>query len=277
MTMKLIADSCCDMTPQLRDELELTSVPLTLRVDEKEFIDDQSLDQAEFMQSMKASPNPARSAAPSPAAYLESFRHDGPSFAITLSSKLSQSYASAELAKSMAAEEGYEDVHIFDSQSAAAGETLVALKAKEYIDEGNDFKTIVERVEEFISNMKTYFVLEDYSNLEKNGRLNKVTGRLISVLNIKLVMGSDGEGNISLYKKARGIPQAMNKLIGLVESSGKKTKGEKLVISHVNNLSQASDLARRIREKFQFKDIVVVPAGGLTSLYAYDKGIVLAF
>lgn len=277
MATKLIADSCCDLTPQLKKQLNITSIPLTMRVDETEFVDDPGLDLDAFMDTMKSSPHAARSASPTPHAYLEAFLHPGPSYAITLSKRLSGSYASATLAQQMASDKGCKEVHVFDSRSASAGEVLVALKARALIDQGIEHATLVDRMEAFIARMKTFFVLENYSNLEKNGRLCKLTGKLISVLNIKLVMGSDGEGDIALYGKPRGKNNMLGSLIVQIEKSGKKTEGEQLVISHCNNPSLAEELAERIRGKFHFADVLIVPAGGLTSLYADDKGIVMAF
>lgn len=120
--------------------------------------------------------------------------------------------------------------------------------------------------------MKTYFVLERYA--EKRAAESD-TGKLTSVLNIKLVMGSDGIGNIALYAKLRGISQVIEKLLSLIENSGKKTEGENPVISHCNNPGLAKRLEAAIQQRYHFKEIIVVPTGGISSLYADDQGISL--
>jgi len=277
MSDKIIVDSCCDMTQQLQEQLNATPIPLTMRLGQVEYTDDASLDLPGFMSAMKACRDAVRSASPAPFAYQKAFEHPFSSFAVTLSSKLSGSYASALLGKRMAEENGYRNIHVFDSKSASAGEVLVAVKIKELIETGIDRKTIIQRIESFIDNMKTYFVLERYENLQKNGRLNKITGKIISVMNIKLVMGADGNGNIALFSKPRGIPRMLENLVELIESSGKTTEGELLVISHCNNESLAHQLSQRILDKFRFKEILVVPTGGLSSMYADDKGLIMAF
>jgi len=73
------------------------------------------------------------------------------------------------------------------------------------------------------------------------------------------------------------MKRAVQQLLTLIESSGKNTKNENLVISHCNNHDLAEQLKALIKERFQFKKIFVVPTGGLSSLYADDQGIVLAF
>ncbi len=277
MNYTIIVDSCCDMTPKLAGRLGTTSVPLTMRLGNKEFTDDAALDLPGFMAEMKACKEKVGSASPSPVSYQEAMEAAGHSFVVTLSSQLSGSYASAELGKTHAEESSGADTHVFDSKSASAGEVLVAVKIREMLSNGLPKEQIISAVNAFIDGMKTYFVLERYDNLLKNGRLNRITEKIISILHIKLVMGSDGNGNIALYAKPRGTKQMLDKLVALIKSSEKPTSGESMVISHCNNPSLAEQLKNAVKQHFDFKEIFIVPTGGISSLYADDKGIVMAF
>ena len=277
MNYKIIVDSCCDMTPPLAERLGVTSVPLSMRLGEKEFIDDDALDLPGFMAEMKACTEKTGSASPSPFFYKEAMEAAKHAFVVTLSSQLSGSYTSAMLGKSHAEEDGTTDVHVFDSKSASAGEVLIAVKIRELLSDGIPKDQIISAVNSFIDGMKTYFVLERYDNLLKNGRLNKITGTIINILNVKLVMGSDGNGNIALFSKPRGTKQMIEKLLSLIKGSQKTTNGESMVISHCNNLPLAKQLSNAIKQQFDFKEIIIVPTKGLSSLYADDKGIVMAF
>ena len=51
-------------------------------------------------------------------------------------------------------------VHVFDSESASAGETYLALMIHDLIAAGKSFEQIVETVEEKIRSMHTLFVLD---------------------------------------------------------------------------------------------------------------------
>jgi len=277
MEYKIIVDSCCDLTPQLAEQLAVTSIPMTLRLGQKEFTDDDTLDLTEFMAEMKACTESASSASPPPLSFMEAMEAARQSFVITISSQLSGSYANAELGKAMAEEKGVTDVHVFDSKSASAGEALVVLKLHELLSNGIPKDQIVKSVNSFIDSMKTYFVLERYENLIKNGRLNKVTGKIVNILNIKLIMGSDGNGSIILHAKPRGTNQMLEKLIYLIKNSERPTNGENLVICHCNNLPLAQQISSSIKRLFNFKEIFIIPTGGAISLYADDKGIVMAF
>ena len=277
MEFKIIADSCCDLTPELRNRLGILSVPLTMRLGNSIYTDDGSLDLPGFMDDMKNCTDKVGSAAPDPYLYQQAIESAPNTFVITISSKLSASYSNAVIGQSYAEENNQYSAQVFDSKSASAGETLIALKLNELISKNMPKESIIRTINKFIDNMKTYFVLENYDNLLKNGRLNKLTGTLIRILNIKLLMGSDGNGDIKLYAKPRGIKQMFESLLTLIHDSGKDTSQENMVISHCNNPELATDLCNAVKQRFNFKDIIIVPTGGLSSLYADNKGIVVAF
>lgn len=276
MGYKIIADSCCDLTPELRQKLDIVSVPLSLNLGEESFADDDALNLPKFMKKMRNYGGKIGSACPSPGMYKDAFVEAVTSFAITISSNLSGSFASAMLGKSLAEEKGAK-VHVFDSKSASAGEVLIALKLRRMINDGIHNSKIISSIESFIKEMKTYFVLDNIDNLVKNGRLGKITGKLISVLNIKPIMGSDGDGNIALFSHARGQNQVIEKLSDTIYESGRSTDGESMVITHCNNPGLAEKLLNSIKKRYNFKEILVVPTSGISSMYANDKGVIMAF
>jgi len=277
MNYKIVADSCCDMNPELREKWNLVSVPLIMTLGDKCFTDNENLDLEQYMQEMKECKSKIGSAAPAPALYKDAFEGEHTSFGITLSSRLSGSYGSAMAGKAMAEEEGKADVHVFDSKSASAGEILIALKIRKLIEAGKHKLEIIPTVEKFINEMKTYFVIDNIDNLLKNGRLNKITGKIISMLGIKPIMGADKDGNIALFSQARGIGKVIDKLAGMIESSGKNTEGESMVITHCNNKSLAERLKDTIKERYRFKEILVLPTKGLSSMYVNDQGVIMSF
>ena len=277
MKHKIIVDSCCDLTQELKEELVITTVPLTMRLGSKEFLDDDSLDKDDFIAQMKLCSEKVGSASPPPILYEEALEDAETAYIVTLSSQLSGSYASAVMSQLAFLEDETREVHVLDSKSGSAGETLVAIKLHQLLQEGKPTEQIVSTIKKFIDSMKTYFVLENYDNLQKNGRMSKVKGKLVQVLNLKLIMGTDGNGNIALFEKAKGVKKMLSQMLALIEKSGKNTAGESLVISHCNNPEMAERLSSEVKRQFQFEDIFIVPTSGLSSMYADDKGIVMAF
>ncbi len=276
MSYTIVADSSCDMTPELRERLGIITAPLTLTLGEQHFVDDDNLDLQDYMARMRSFPGNPTSAAPSPEQYRDGFLTADTAFGITLSGNLSGSYASAMVGKALAEEKGA-DVHVFDSKSASAGEILVAIKTRALISLGKTKEEIISSIESFIRRMKTYFVLEDLENLIKNGRMSKIKGRIISALNIRPLLGSDGDGNIALYSIARGEKQAIEKMARTVEDSKIDTAGQTMVITHCNNAPFAHRLRQIVEERYSFEEVLVVPTRGLSSMYANEKGVIIAF
>ncbi len=274
--MKIVADSCCDITAQEEKEFDIKIVPLTLYLGEESFVDDDTLDIKAFNEKMNLYKERTRSACPSPGEYKEAFLNNEKTFCITLSSNLSGSYNSAILGKDMAEEEGVR-VEVIDSKSASAAEALIAYELIDQIKEGLSYEEIKENILEFVKNMKTYFVLENLDNLMKNGRLNKITGKIITAFHVSPIMGADVDGNIKLYNYGRSKKQIIGKMVNMVKESKQADDNFKLVIAHNNNNEMAESLQSALNEAFSSIIIKIVPTRGLSSMYADNKGLVIAF
>ncbi len=277
-SIHIIADSCCDMDDDLKQRLGIMTVPFEMDLGEDKYADDELLDLPKFKEAMAKWQGRIGTAAPTPHSFYEALKKTGAAFCLTISGKLSASNDNAHLAVNLLRSDNpLSKVHVFDSLSATAGETLIALKLRQLIDERLPHLDIVERIEGFIKGMKTYFVLENIDNLLKNGRLPRVAGKLTTLLHIKPLMGSDGHGQIKLFGQTRSRKQTIIKLANTIANSGRKTAGELLVISHCDNPSLAEDLADHIRSSYDFSEILIVPTGGLSSVYADREGIVMAY
>lgn len=280
--MTILADSCCDLSPELLKKTQAKIAPLTITIDDTHYVDDGTVDIPPYLAAMKASKNPVRSACPSPDLYAEDIRAtEGDCFIVTLSAKLSGSHNAASLGVQLAQEDMPEKkVHVFDSESASAGETYIALMIHDLIAAGKSFEQIVDLVEEKIRSMHTLFVLDSLDNLVKNGRISRTVALLANVLSIRLLMSDDGHGAIKNISKARGIKGALGQM---VETCRKHTEGlaaasQRLVISYCNCPERARQVRDMIREKCPaIGEIILTPTSALSSMYANDGGIVIAY
>lgn len=277
MSFKIVVDSCCDLSPQMLKDPCFVKVPLTIRVGDSTFVDDNDLDQADLLWTMRQCESAPSTACPSPADYLDAYQGADEIYVVTLSALLSGSHNSAEQARMMLEEdEPQVNVHVFNSCSAAAGEVLVALKIRELAASGMPFKHVVREVEQFIYKMQTLFVLETLENLRKNGRLTKLQAVVTGALKIKLVMAGTSEGEICKLGQALTMKQALGKMVDKI-ASDPEHKGRTLVISHCNCLERAFQVKAMLEAKCDFADIIILDAGGITSVYANDGGIVTAY
>lgn len=274
---KIVVDSCCEIPEEVRRELFIERVPLTLEVGNTTVVDDDDFNQAEFLRLVDECPTCPKSACPSPQRYMQAYEEDVERiYVVTLTSKLSGSYNSAVLGKHLLEESGKKvpKIHVFDSWSASVGETQLVLKIKELEEAGKSFEEIVEIVEAFKLEMKTYFVLDNLDTLRKNGRLTGIKAVVASTMNIKPVMYAL-EGTIAQKSQAIGTKKALRKMADLLIEEGKALQEKVLIISHCNCLERAQMFKDQLLERVRFKAVYILDTMGVSSMYANDVGIIV--
>lgn len=278
MSFKVIVDSCCEMTGQMKQDPCFTKVPLTISCHGSTFVDDESFDQADLLWAMKQSKDAPATSCPAPQTYLDAYRSGAEDvYVVTLSALLSGSHNSAQQAKVLLEEDNPEiNVHVFNSCSAVCGETAIALKIKELAEAGLPFKKVVREVEQFIARMKTLFVLEDLENLRKNGRLTKLQAVVTGALRIKLFCHATPEGEIGKVGQALTVKQALQKMVEKA-AADPDHEGRPAFITHVNCMDRAFKVKEMLEQKCRFSGISITEAGGITTVYANDGGIVMAY
>lgn len=279
MKYKIIADSSLETNEYLAPILQVSFAPFKIAVEEREFIDDDTLDIDELLAAIAKSKLPSRTAAPSPESFLQYIDESlDCAFIVTISSKLSGSYNAAFVARAVAKERyPHTKVHIFDSLGAGSGETTVAIQIKECMDAGMSFEETVEYVENFTKNDQLYFILDNLDTLIKNGRMNSVKGLIASLLHIKPVLGDDGDGNIKLFSTERTYTKAIDKMVTFISESTFELAKRTCVIAQCSAYSRANLVAEKLMRLNLFRDVQIVPMKGLSSTYANAGGLIIAF
>ena len=72
------------------------------------------------------------------------------------------------------------------------------------------------------------------------------------------------------------IKQALSKMVSLM-AADPKHEGRRLSIVHCNCLERAFALKEQIEAKCQFQQVLILEAGGITTVYANDGGVVVAY
>ncbi|MGI6109888.1 MAG: DegV family protein [Eubacteriaceae bacterium] len=280
MSRTILADSSANLSKGYTSKsgAGFATVPLTIRVGDEEFIDDQNLDVNRMIRAFRDFDGAARTACPSPEAWAQAFRNGGDEIiAVTMTGKLSGTYNSAMLARQMVLEESPEKkIHVVNSNSTGGPEELIVRKIDELFGEGKDFDEIVEEVEAYNKTLGVVFTLKNFDNLIKNGRMNKIVGTVASKLKIHVVGDGSPEGELRVLYKPRGETKAYAKMVEEMEKKKDMTDAE-VIISHTNNETSAKAIAALIEKKYPIKSIEIKENGGLNSFYAEDEGIIIGF
>ena len=276
MSFKIVVDSCCELPEPYKSAPNTEFVPLGISVGDYHIMDDETFNQAEFLQKVREYEGFPKSSCPSPDRYMRAYDCEYDDiYVVTLSSHLSGSHNSALLGKNLYIEEkGKKNIHIFDSESASGGEAQIAMTAWKYAEQGLPFEEVVEKTEAFRDNMKTYFILDSLEALRKNGRMSNVKAMVATTLNIKPVMGGV-KGIIELRGQAIGMKKAIIKMIDIIAKEATNPEERSLVITHCNCPERAQVVRDMILKKIPFKDSLVMDTNGISSLYASDGGFIV--
>lgn len=271
MNIRIVTDSCVDHNKGVfGHEENMERVPFKIIIENEEMIN-KNIDLEELREKMKATKNKITTACPSPHEFLEAFKKCKENFVITISEKLSGSHNSAVLAANMFKEE-VEDafVHIFDCKTATAGASLVTLKLKTMIEEKVEKNKIIEDINNYIDQIKTFLVPVKLDNLAKNGRISSKKAFVGSLLQVTPIMCDNGDGEIILKEQVRGRKKAFNRLLEIIGEECENFEERILAISHVNSEDRALKLKEEILSRYNFKKVLIFEGGGLTTIYADD-------
>ena len=273
---KIVADSCCEFPESFRGDSRFVNIPMILYVEDETIIDDENFDQKEFLRKVAKSSECAKSACPSPEDYREAYRTEAEHvYGITISSKLSGSFNSANLAVNLYHEKyGDKKIHVFDSQSTSVGETQLFSLIVMLEEKGYSFEDIVEIVEAFRDQMTTLFVLDNLETLRKNGRLTGIKAFVVSTLNIKPLMAGD-HGAIVQKSQGIGLKKTFGKLADAIHNEVEDKVNKALMISHCNAPEKAEMVKDLILARDSFREVIILDTRGLNSLYANDGGVIV--
>lgn len=214
--MRIIVDSTCDLTPELKQQVHI--VPLTVHFGDEEFIDGVTIGHKQFYEKLiETDIHPSTSQA-SPAAFeaeYEKAKQAGEgAVVITISSKLSGTYQSAVIAT-----EDYEDIYVVDSTSVTIGASILVELALRLAAQGLTAQQIAQQLEEEKKKLVLVALVDTLEYLKKGGRISKSVAAFGTMLNIKPVL-SVADGEIQILGKARGSKMGNNMLVQQIDKAG---------------------------------------------------------
>lgn len=279
MSWILVADSSCDLISEDKMESGIPKaiVPLSIRIGEDEFVDDDRIDVEFMLAAMKREKRAATTACPSPQAFVEAFEKAEHVICFTISSGVSGTYNSAMTARSMVLEANPKrNIHVMDTKGTAGVMLLLLQRAEKLISEGNDFESVCTQLEKYKDELQITFVLSTYDNLIKAGRMSAFTGALVKGLGIYMIAKKSAEGTIALVKKVKGESRTLKAMIEQIRQT-KDISNKPVIITHCKNETGAKLLKAMLEKELNAKNVRICVCRGLTSFYACEKGLLVSY
>ena len=258
----LMTDSCCDMTPQLAQELELTVLPLSLEMGGatyRNFLDGRELDFQEFYRRIRGgelATTSAVSVGDFEAAMRPVLESGKDILCLSFSSALSTTYQSAVIAAQEMQEAFPEGkVCVVDTLCASLGQGMLVYLCAQQKRAGKSLEELRDYAEAAKGSICHWFTVDDLNHLKRGGRINAATALFGSMLSIKPVLHVDDGGHLVAVSKSRGRRASLTALVDRMEQTAIDPQNQTIFISHGDCLEDAQFVADEVRRRMGVADI----------------------
>jgi DegV family protein with EDD domain len=273
--LQVVTDSSCDLPEELIKKHHIRVVPLTVNIDDNNYLEGVDITPEEFYKKMAQSVKLPKTSQPPPAVFAQTFRELsrwGQVLCLTISSKLSGTYQSACLGRELSGV----DVTVFDTLAGSLGHGLQVLKACNLAKAGCLIDEIMTELDRYRKEMKILILLNTLENIVKGGRLSKFQGNLAKILNIKLLL-HNVDGEVVLLEKVRGQKKFLNRVIETIQGFCPDLTGRDIGITHFKNPEDVEIIRQILKEKCNPRDFLINSMGPTMATYAGEGGIIISF
>lgn len=264
--IKLIADSTCDLSPELIRKYDIEILPLNIVLEDRS-VHDGELTQAElFAWADSVSKTPKTAAASlEDATELFSKYRDSEIIVFSISGEMSTTNNVMRLA---AEEVGCKKIRVFDSRNLSTGIGLQVLRAADMIAEGRSFEDICAELDAINPRVRASFVIDTLTYLQRGGRCSPLTALAANLLSLKpKIVVEDGRMDVS--KKYRGkIGRVVENYVADLMPDLKTADKRRVFITHTMQ-GDATAIVETVRKTLTetglFDEVLETHAGGVVS------------
>ena len=202
MNIKILSDSTCDLSQAILEENNITLVPLTVVMAEKQYKDGVTITPAEIFAHVAAGGELCSTSANSVGEYEEIFAQYANQFDGVLHINIGSGFSSCFQNACIAAQE-FDNVAVVDSMNLSTGQGLVVLEACRLAKECTSLEELREKVQAFTSRVEASFLVDKLNYLVKGGRCSAAAALGANLLNLKPCIEVK-DGKMQVVKKYRG-------------------------------------------------------------------------
>lgn len=278
MVIKILTDSTSYISEAIRETLDIRVVPLSVKFEDMSF-KETDIDNESFYAMMRKKGIPQSSQPSIGDLYhiMEGVVKVGNDLAcIFLSSDMSGTYSSANMAKNMILEHyPNANIEIIDSRSNCMQLGFAAIVAAKAAKEGKTLKQVITMVKENIRRSRFLFIPDNLEYLEKGGRIgraNAIIGNLLKIIPILTVEN----GVTTVFQKVRTKKKAVLTIIKQVLQDIKDLGLGDIVVHHINCIDEARDVAEQLKEALNM-NIKIQDIGPVIGLHVGPGAIGIAY
>jgi len=268
--IKIIADSTCDLSPNIIKKYDIGIAPLTININGKVYRDKIDISADKFYRIIEELENEPTTSMPNPSEFLRIINeaveegHDE-ILCICMSSSTSGSYQSAELAKTYFYEENEKSevkIEVIDSKCMSHGSGWLIMKAAIYRDRGASFDRLVNWIEIHKKQVKHFLTVDDLDHLIKSGRLTNASAFVGKILRIKPIMTMK-KGKGAIVAKERGRKKVLSFLVKEFNKRIDMRYSNFIILGYTSDIKYAENLKERIKRDSEFTGEILIMQMGV--------------
>lgn len=279
MSVTVIVDSTCDLTPELVRQHGLEIMPINVSFGDEQFQDGVNLTRANFYAKLKNSKELPVSSPPSVeqmvaliGKHLDAGREV---VVLTISSALSETGKNAAAA---AAQLASPKVVLIDSRTLSGGLGLLAIVAGGLAQSGKSAAEIGAAIEKLRDGQRGFFTLPDLAPLARSGRIGKAQVmlgtmmKIIPILRVNPATGVvEGEAQTRTFQKAKEL------LVEIAMRYIPHPANTRVVIAHAHDAALGAAMETNLRSKLSAppKYLLVTEAGPAVGVHAGEGAIAI--
>lgn len=271
-----VTDSTACLDAELKTHPDVYTIPMTILLDDEEFLDQIDLTAMELFQKLKTLKTPPKTSQPSLGAFHELFTKLQEDYecviCILVSSKLSGTVAACELA----AKEANIPVITIDSKILTYPLTVQIKKGMEWLAEGLTIEEVKNRIERLSETYELYVLIGSLEQLHRSGRMSGVQFLLGSVLNIKPIIQIDS-GVLSTKDKVRSEKKAKEKIAQYLQSAYEKYDFDEVYLLYGLHDRDAIQWKEELEKRFPKLSINCYPLGATIGVHAGENTLGIAW
>lgn len=280
----IVSDATLDLPIDLIKEYDIRVIPMGVSIDNAEFThypDERELAVEDFYAKLKNGSVPHTTQI-TPSVFLEYFSdilEQGKDILyIAFSSGLSGTFNTSQIVI-RELEEDYPDRKIYsvDSLCASVGEGLLVMNAALQKKSGLNIEELRDWVEKNKMRARHWFTVKDLFHLKRGGRITSLEAIVGTALKIRPVLSTDDIGKLAVISKIRGTRAELDFLVTKLSEEGTDLSSQVVIIGHGDDLEQAKELEKLIRDKNLVKDIVISKIGPVIGTHTGPGMLALVF
>ena len=213
----VLVDSCCDLPKEYLEKSGIYELPMQITYHDRTYLDRVEISAQEVYDNLSVEiPKTSLPSGESIQKTLDKIAADGFThiISISVSSGLSGTF---NFLKVFLEDDDRFTTAYYDTKQVAVAAGLIAVGAKNLIDDGKSFAEVKIQVEKMIDNTIVYFCIPTLTYLRAGGRISATAAAVGGMLKLAPIITCKADGSYTIAAKARGMKKGQKMLLGFAQ------------------------------------------------------------